>query len=298
MLSKFRFSILILVVLLIVCACKDLHESKAKTTTSTNYQTMIHNGQIREYILYVPASYSGSESVPLLFNFHGFGGNATDFMREADMRTVSDSEGFILAYPQGTLLGGLPHWNAAPNGADSKSSADDLGFIEALIDELAASYNLNLERIYACGFSNGGMFSYALACHKSNLFAAVGSISGTLLETGCAPEHPTAIINIHGTNDIVLPYFGSPSFNSVEWALNYWKTYNNTNSSPLIHTENSDGTTIERYNYDQGDNGVSVVHYKIIDGEHDWFNLNYQGQSMENLIWSFLSKHDINGSTN
>lgn len=295
MFSKNHFSILLLVFLFIVGACEKQQDSEAKIAVGTNFQTLVHNGETREYILHVPETYSGDKPLPLLFNFHGFGGNATAFMNETNMRSLADSEEFILVYPQGTLLGIFPHWNTEPNSVGNKSSADDFGFIETLIDQLAINYQLDLDRIYACGFSNGGMFSYALACHKSNLFAAIGSISGTMLDTDCAPEHPTAIINIHGTNDSVLPYDGNSSFNSVASALNYWKTYNNTLSTPLLQTDEFNGMTIEQYTYNKGDNGVSVVHYKIIKGEHDWFDIQYKGQSMEEVIWNFFAQHDING---
>ena len=53
--------------------------------------------------------------------------------------------------------------------------------------------------------------------------------------------------------------------------------------------------TIEHYVYDQGDNSVSVEHYKYIGGDHVWFNEPYQGQNASNLVWSFMSKYDING---
>ena len=54
------------------------------------------------------------------------------------MRSLADSEDFILVYPQGSDLGGSPHWNAALNGGDNKSNTDDLGFVEAIINKLSS----------------------------------------------------------------------------------------------------------------------------------------------------------------
>ena len=177
----------------------------------------------------------------------------------------------------------------------NKSSADDFGFIEELINELSSSYNIDLERVYACGYSNGGMLAYGLACYKSNLIAAIGSVSGVMLDTDCTPSHPIPVINIHGTADDVLPYNGSSVYNSVETAINYWVNFNNTNTNPTINSIDDNGTTIEHYEYSQGDNDVSVEHYKIVEGNHVWFNINYQGANTSELVWDFVSKYDING---
>ena len=80
------------------------------------------------------------------------------------MRSIADTANFILVYPQGSLLdGGTTHWNSMPPSDDNKSSADDFGFIDTLIDEISSNYNIDSTRIYASGFSNGGDFSDSLA---------------------------------------------------------------------------------------------------------------------------------------
>ena len=101
-------------------------------------------------------------------------------MYSADFRPISDTAGFILVYPQGLPLDdGSPHWNIAENEEDNKSNSDDFGFIVSLINELSLAYNIDENRIYACGFSNGAGFSFSAACHL-NQFAAIASISGLM----------------------------------------------------------------------------------------------------------------------
>ena len=95
-----------------------------------------------------------------MFNFHGFGGRASDFVYAADMRSQAERDKFIIVYPQGSLLGGFPHWNSYGPSPDNKSSADDIGFVEQLITKISMDYSVNSDRIYAAGFSNGGFFSY------------------------------------------------------------------------------------------------------------------------------------------
>jgi len=243
----------------------------------------------------VPNSYDETSATPILFNFHGFGGSASQFISRADMRAEAELNSFILVYPQGSCLDGVPHWNPCPIDGDNKSSADDLGFFEAMVNEISSEYTLDMERIYAAGFSNGGMMAYGLANYKSDLIAAVASVSGSMLDCLETPSHPMPVLHLHGTSDGVLPYNGDASFNSVQNTLDYWTNFNNTVSTPTINIDNTSGMTIEQYVYDQGDNSVSVEHYKYIGGEHTWFNETYQGQNASKLVWDFMSRYDING---
>ena len=286
--------------ILVISSCKN-DEGKGddynldECYSNTNAQTIVHDGMNREYILYVPNSYDGTSSIPLLLNFHGFGGSASQFMQEADMRSLAEADTFILVYPQGSCLDGSSHWNPCPTGGDNKSTADDVGFFESMISEISSQYTIDMERIYAAGYSNGGMMAYGLANYKSDLIAAVASVSGTMLNCTGPTSHPMPVVHLHGTSDAVVSYNGSNDWNSVQSTLDYWTSFNNTISTPTINTDNTGGMTIEHYSYEQGDNSVSVEHYKYIGGDHVWFNEPYQGQNASELVWNFMSKYDING---
>ena len=277
------------------CANNETKNYSKSEDSTSNFQTIIHEGVNREYVIHVPDSYDGSFSVPVVLNFHGFSGDAYQYMNEADMRILSESENFILIYPQGLDLDGEPHWNACPNGGDNKSDVDDFGFIETLIEEISSNYNIDLERIYAVGYSNGGMMAYGLANHKSELIAAVASVSGAMLDCTGPTSHPMPVIHLHGTNDFDLPYNGNNYYNSVQNTLDYWINFNNTNKEPIVNFDNSGEIEIEHYVYDNGNNSVSVEHYKYIGGYHIWFMSTFQGQNTSELVWDFLSRYDING---
>jgi len=266
-------------------------------------ESMLHDGVTREYIVYVPAVYNGSSSVPLLFNFHGYGMSANNQMSYGNMRAVADTAGFILVYPQGTLFWGSPHWNVG--SWTLGSTADDIGFTEAMIDTLAANYNIDLNRVYSCGYSNGGYFSFELACQLSAKIAAIGSVGGTMsTETynSCNPSHPTPVVTIHGTDDATVSYSGGKPENSESLSdvNTYWANYNNTIVSPVVSTlpniNTTDGSTVELSLYNNGDNCTSVEHYKVIGGDHDWpgswGNMDINADA---VIWSFVSKYDLNG---
>ena len=281
-------------ILLNGCA-KTNYEENLDQAIGTFSRSIEVDGETREYLIYIPNSYDTIKSVPLLLNFHGFGGSANEFMDDADMRSLAASNSFILVYPQGSSLDGFSHWNACPIGGDNKSDVDDFGFVEAIINKVSSQYNIDVERIYSAGYSNGGMMAYGLANYRSDLIAAVASVSGAMLDCIGSTSHPMPVVHLHGTSDGVLPYNGSNDWNSVQSTLEHWINFNNTTTNPTVSTVNSEGTTIEHYVYDQGDRSVSVEHYKYIGGDHVWFSAAFQGRNTSELVWDFVSQFDING---
>ena len=248
--KKILLSFTILMTIISSCKnddAKDDNYNSGECYFNTNAQSIVHDNINREYILYVPSSYDGTSAVPILFNFHGFGGSASKFMQEADMRSLAEADTFILVYPQGSCLDGSSHWNPCPIGGDNKSTADDVGFFESMISEISSQYTIDMERIYAAGYSNGGMMAYGLANYKSDLIAAVESVSGTMLNCTGPTSHPMPVIHLHGTSDAVVSYNGSNDWNSVQSTLDYWTSFNNTISTPTINTDNTGGMTIEHY---------------------------------------------------
>ena len=288
--------IIFIVTLLIVLGCSsDLDKNSESCYLNTNPLTIIHDNIEREYVMYIPDSYSGNSPVPLMFNFHGFAGSASYYMTDADMRSLAESETFILVYPQGSCSDGFSVWNPCPVGGDNKISTDDVGFVESIITEISSQYNIDMERVYAAGYSNGGMMAYGLANYKSELIAAVASISGVMLDCTIVPSHPMPVVHLHGTSDSVIPYNGNIDYNSVQSVLDYWIDLNNTTTTPIMKSDNSGGITIEHYVYNQGDNNVAVEHYKYIEGGHVWFKSNFKENNTAKLVWDFVSKYDING---
>ena len=285
-------SILLFIFLLtIFSSCeKDDNKDPVECYSNNNAQSIVNDGVNREYVLYIPDSYDGTYSVPLMLNFHGFGGSASDYMKEADMRSLAEVDTFILVYPQGSCLDGSSHWNPCPTGGDNKSDADDFGFVESMINKISSKYNLDMGRIYAAGYSNGGMMAYGLANYKSDLIAAVASVSGTMLNCTGSTNHPMPVIHLHGTSDDVISYNGSTDWNSVQSTLDHWINHNNTDLTPTITIYNN----IEHYVYDKGDSSVSVEHYKFIGGKHVWFSAIFQDQNTSELVWNFVSKYNIN----
>ena len=296
--SKKYLSFFILSLIIISCKSEDNTQvDEDGIITGLQTKTLTHDNVNRNYLVYIPDSYDSEIDYPLMFVFHGFGGIATQFINNADMRDLAESNNFIVVYPQGLDLGGTgSHWNCSNPSADNKSDVDDIGFIENLIDQLILDYPvIDSKRIYAAGYSNGGFMSYYLACN-SKKFAAIGSVAGTMLDDSyqsCNANFPTAMINIHGTNDFDVPYDGNTYYPSIPEVVDWWKNFNNTPNEDLL--TNQDGS-IEQYKYYNDAGDMYVEHIKIIGGDHYWDDkLNYEGKNTSGLIWDFVSSYNIDG---
>lgn len=271
-------------------------------------RTINYGGEIREYIMYVPAMYSSSNPTPLMFSFHGGGGDGQGMIGLNDMRPIADTANFIAIYPSGAD-GAWMH--------KVPTTYNDIYFVEAIIDALSIEFNVDNERIYACGYSEGGIFTYELACRLSSRIAAIASVSGSMMTDTyrndpspngygfpvCSPSHPTAIMFIPGTVDMNphSMYNGlSPYYMSASEISTYWSTQNNTNLSPTVNpvpdVNTSDGSTVERSVWEDGDNCVRVEELKVTGGDHDWpGTFGNMDINASNEIWNFVSKFDING---
>ena len=287
----------------------DTENENSSEFIGLNNISTTYDNLSRSYQIYVPESYSVTKPIPIVFNLHGGASTAMGYLNSiGDMRPIADTANFIIIYPQATTdSSGNPTWHLG--GVNSKStSVDDVGFVSYIIDEVSSIYSVDLERVYVTGFSNGGYLAYEIACLLSNKIAGIGSVAGHMfIDTYnyCDPNHPTPLINIHGTEDF---YDGIAGYYLDQNLSNrYWTEYNNTDSDPIVtyieNTNTQDGSTVELHSWLNGDNGISVVHYKVMGGGHSYPNLNpssskgYENGDIDSNseIWNFLSRYDING---
>ena len=278
--------------------------------TLTAQQVVNHNfeydGEIREYLVYLPPSYVEGMSLPLVLNFHGFGSTATEQAFYSNFSAIADTANFIVVYPQGLfrniIAGGSGnHWNAH-FGTD----VDDLGFINRLIDYLYTDYNIDLKRVYATGMSNGGYMSYHLACELSDRIAAIASVTGAMVATqemNCPIERPIPLMQIHGTADDVVPYNGAPPLQaSIPDIVDFWVSQNACSLPPTeveVADINTSDNSMASYQHYFCDAGTEVIFYTIENGGHSWpgaiplaqLGVTNQDFNASEVIWAFFNRH-------
>ena len=189
---------------------------------STFNCSIVHDNIDRQFFVYIGSGYNSNS--PVLFVLHGYTSRGLWIMNYSGFQSIADDNGFIVVYPQGTLLPatGQTHWNVG--GWTTSSSTDDVGFIDSLIEFLDDEYSINQKQIYSTGMSNGGYMSYKLACDLSSKIAAVASVTGSMtFETfsSCYPSNPTSVAQIHGMEDSVVSYYGNAWSKPIEEAVSY-----------------------------------------------------------------------------
>lgn len=273
---------------------------------STNH-TVLHNGLIREYRLYVPALYDGATPVPLVFNLHGYTSDNLEQEFYGDFRPIADTANFILVHPNGTFdLSGNRWWNAFGG-----PGPDDVGFISSLIDEIAGDYAIDLNRVYSCGMSNGGFMSYELACALSHRITAVASVTGSMPKgrfATCNPSKPIPAMQIHGTMDATVPYNGNAQFEGVEDVVDFWRNQVGASAAgvyfPWPDLDPNDGCTAEWFIYENATNSASVEFFKVSNGGHTWpgapitIGVTNQDFSASEQIWRFFSQYSADQLAN
>jgi polyhydroxybutyrate depolymerase len=232
-------------------------------------------GQLRKYLLYVPASYDPNTPTPLVISIHGFVQWPAHQQKLTGWNLLADEHGFIVVYPQGT---GFPlRWKAQPIDDDPEAMTRELQFFSDLIDFLSLEYNIDQLRIYANGMSNGGGMSHLLACEFSDRIAAIGGVAGAYLYPWdcCQPRQPVPVIAFHGTDDPIVPYNGGLTnvpfhryeFLPIEeWAVN-WARKNGCANKPETVPAIGEVSGI-RYTSCYGD--AEVVLYTVEGGGHTW----------------------------
>ena len=279
--KKLAFLFLALTALLVAC-------TQPVPASGLSYVTLEHDGTSRRYALYVPAG-AGNQPLPLVFSLHGGGVYLEDQLGTRHKSPfklwmeLADREGFYVVYPEG-LPGsyGKPTWNDCRGDATVSSSADDVGFLLAILDQVAAAHPLDRSRVYASGMSNGGFMALRLAVEKPDVFAAVAAIGAAMPAVSeCAsPQRPLPVLFMNGTADRHMPYDGGtlgdppkPSHGTVLSTMQSVEIWRRLASARLAETttlpdlDPDDGGVVTRSDY-QKDGRSWVRLYTVGGGGH------------------------------
>ena len=267
-------------------------------------KTLTHNGNQRDYSLYVPSTYSSATETPLVLNLHGFTSNGPEQMAITGMNFVAEQQGFIVAYP--SAIAG--DWSdEGPETVGDPAADYSLSFFDGLLDDIHAAYAIDASRVYSTGFSQGGFTSQMLASARPDTFAAIASVGGVrhrsegFTEPVDAlfppfipelPPRPFPLLHIHGTSDLIVPFEGGntvlPGFEFIEFAsaqglVDSWVTRNGCDPvgtpTELPNTFADDDTTVTLFSYGNCDAyktlggseiPADVSFYRVNDGGHAW----------------------------
>jgi len=261
------------------------------------------SGLVRTYMVYEPKVKKDSlTAMPLVICLHGYGDTITNFMSYNQMNLVSDTAGFLVAYPQARTNRA---WNSgiSTNAGYPTGEEDDVAFISAMIDSVMTNYWVDSTRIFCCGSSNGGFMSFKMACQLSNRICAIGSVGGLMSEgivEGCKSTHAMPVIMIHGTEDDIVPRNGIAGiWMGLDETLNFWNPASDIPQSRVYDYIGRGKTSTGVIQVMKGTIGPNPdkcmnVLYEMLGGGHEWpvsetrFEIHASTE-----LWRFFSKWQL-----
>jgi polyhydroxybutyrate depolymerase len=250
----------------------------------------------REYLLHVPDDVSAGSALVLVL--HGYTDTAANVAAYTDFDAVADAEGFVVAYPQGTVDDlGATFFDVGY--AFHERRVDDVGFLRALAVDLVERLDLDPESVFVTGMSNGGDMAYVLVCSDQSWVAAVAPVAGMMLESvaaGCSPTSRTSVLEIHGTADQVTFWDGDPGnvggwgaylsqmaamqFLAEEYGLEQ------TVEAPIPELSEAWDRPVVATRWSTAVDDTEVTLLRIEGGAHVW-----PGVEASGAVWDFFDSH-------
>ena len=265
-----------------------IHKNLDHNNQSDNIIEFDLNGEIREYLLHIPKNIQ--PNAPLVFVLHGLRSTNSFIKENSLMDSVANKNGFVVCYPQGSSSTkntiytdkGSYFWNVGYE-IHKNETVDDIFFLKSLAIFLQQEYNLDPEKTFCTGMSNGGDMSYLLGCEAPDIFKAIAPITGCMMGwiyESCSKNDPVPVFQLHGTKDNTTHYEGDVenrdkwgAYMGVESTIKFWVDRNQCTLSSidtLPDINKKDGSYIIREKYAYGVNKNEVWFYKIINGKHEW----------------------------
>lgn len=264
--QQFRLIFILFAIMLTACGGGSKSTTGTVVTPGGGTTNNVILGS-RSYILALPAGFEADKAYKLLLAFHGSGGSSAGMQQLAGFEQLSGD--YILAYPQSEQV----EWNEGCGcNIAHRLGADDLGFVDQVIADIAKKYRLQPGEVYAAGFSQGGLFTQNLACNRSEVFKAVAVVAAPMskqLAEDCYPSQPVSVMMVIAKDDGVLPYYGMfhPNFAliSAEAAIRLFSLRNRSLPEPI---KRSLSNQVELTAYTNGVEKAEL--YAINKGGHQW----------------------------
>jgi polyhydroxybutyrate depolymerase len=240
----------------------------ASYPVGTSVHTLEFDGVSRDYRVYVPRTL-GDGPATLVVMLHGGFGSAEQAELTYGWDAQAERDGFVVAYPDGVGRS----WNAGRCcGPAMKKNLDDVGFIEAVVAEVSGVIEIDPQRTFATGMSNGGIMAYRLAC-ESDSFAAIAPVSATML-VDCDAPGPVSVLHIQGGVDESVPPDGSPGGGTqnidgppLADVIAHWREVDGC-GEPVTGTLAD--PQVASVSSTDCDDGTAVEYLEIADAGHQW----------------------------
>lgn len=251
--------------------------------SQTKEEKIIIDGAERTYLLHLPEKDTLKINLPLVFVFHGGGGTGKQIMKETGFNKISNREKFIVVYPNGMNKG----WNDGRGEPKEKTIYNDVKFITKLIDTIIKQYQIDTNRIFSTGISNGGFFSFYLAYKLSNKFLAIAPVCANIpnfFKDKYTPGNPVSLMLINGTEDPLVKYEGGKigfklgksrgTSISTDETISIFIKNNKCSDKPkteeISDINKDDDCYATKYTYTGGIKNTEVILIKITNGGHTW----------------------------
>ncbi|MPY56195.1 alpha/beta hydrolase family esterase [Streptomyces spongiae] len=299
-------------------AAADLDDSRpphgCRLEAGRTTLTVSSGGLDRVVVVYVPRRDAGRGDLPLVLNLHGSQGAATWQLDGSQLEETAESEGFLVAAPQGAMvLGAGYQWNV-PHVTDG-DGPDDEQFLTDTIKALVRTGCADERRVYGTGYSGGARMVSQYACDHPGRLAAIAGVAG--LRAGapaagadggpapdprtCSPDRPVPVLSFAGTGDQINPFAGGGSpywgYGAVA-AQDRWAALNHCRRGPQ-DTQVTEHVT--RIDHSACRGGADVVLYAIEGGGHTWPGATVpwppvlgtvtQEISANQIMWRFFRDH-------
>ncbi|MDK8545211.1 alpha/beta hydrolase-fold protein [Corynebacterium pseudodiphtheriticum] len=265
--------------------------SSAIAGQPTETRTIDVNGTPRQFIVDLPAGYDPNRAYPVVLGYSGAWDTADAFRGHSFLNKAVGSDA-IVAYPQGVTdkLKGKPAWGGPHYAAQSVQ--DDAAFARALVADLAGKYNVDTNRIYATGLSNGGGAALSLACHAPDLVDGVASSAGAYYDatvSNCVPDAAVPTLIMHHKDDHVININGGANdhgghYKAARQVFDEFATRNGCAPGGNVNNWIVGAHTVSGSNCRAATEFATVVSPQVNNG-HTWFKA---VPSANLLVWEFF----------
>lgn len=265
--------------------------SSAIAGQPTETRTIDVNGTPRHFIVDLPANYDPNRAYPVVLGYSGAWDTADAFRGHSFLNKAVGSDA-IVAYPQGVTdkLKGKPAWGGPHYAAQSVE--DDAAFARALVADLAGKYNVDTNRIYATGLSNGGGAALSLACHAPDLVDGVASSAGAYYDatvSNCVPDATVPTLIMHHKDDHVININGGANdhggrYKAARQVFDEFATRNGCAPGGNVNNWIVGAHTVSGSNCRAATEFATVVSPQVNNG-HTWFKA---VPSANLLVWEFF----------